>query len=64
MRFSTWWRRHGIAILGYIAAAIPITLGVDGIVFEPHRKWWLLAGGLTGLAISRLSYTNQQGPKP
>lgn len=64
MNFSTWWRRHGVAILGYVAAGIPIALGIDGVIVDPHRKWWLLAGGLTGLVISRTSYTNQKGPTP
>jgi hypothetical protein len=64
VKFSTWWRRHGIAIFGYIAAAIPGLLGIEGLVPKAQTKYWLATGLLVGLAIARFNYTNQQGPKP
>lgn len=63
MRFSTWWRRHGIAILGYAAAAIPALLEVQDLIPPTHAMYWKAAGILAGLAIARQNYTNQQGPK-
>lgn len=61
---SIWWRRHGIGILGYIAGAIPGLLAIDDLITKAHQKYWLAAGVLTGLAITRFSYTVQkpQGP--
>lgn len=64
MKFTTWWFRHRNALLGYVAAAIPGLLAIDDLIPKTQEKYWLAAGLLTGLAIARFNYTNQQGPKP
>lgn len=62
MTFANWWRRHRNGFLGFIGGAIPGLLGINGLIAPEHQKWWLAAGVLIGLLISRFNYTNQQGP--
>lgn len=63
MKFSTWWRRHRNGILGFVAAGIPLALGIEGVIPKAQEPYWLLAAGLTGLAISKFNYSNQAPPK-
>lgn len=65
MKFTTWWRRRGVMVLGYLAAAIPSLLTIEGLIPDPQRKYWTAAGVLLGLAIAQLGHTiSKQETRP
>lgn len=65
MKFSTWWRRHRVSVLGYLAAAIPSLLTIEELIPDGQRKYWTAAGVLIGLAIARTGHTiSKQEPRP
>lgn len=63
MKFSTWWRRHGVALLSFVAGVIPGLLGIKDLIPEGHVKYWYAVGIIVAALIGRQSYTNQQAQK-
>lgn len=59
MKFiSRIWRNHGTKVLGYVAAAIPALLTVEGLIPDGQRKYWTAAGVLLGLLIVQRGHSN------
>lgn len=55
MRRKNWFARHSVTFLGIAAGVIPGFLGIQDLIAEPHKKYWLAAGVLIGVL------TTQQG---
>jgi hypothetical protein len=58
-----FWRGHGTKVLGYVAAAIPSLLTIQGLIPMERRKWWEAAGILIGLLIVHRGHQNSANTK-
>lgn len=59
MKFlASIWKDHGTKVLGYLAAAIPALLTVEGLIPDPQRKYWTALGVLLGLLIVQRGHSN------
>ena len=52
------WKSHGTKILGYLAAAIPALLTIQGLIPSHRRMYWEAAGILIGLLIVHRGHQN------
>lgn len=57
MRLSTWWRRHGVALVTIANTIIIGFLGVDGLIAEAHKPYWIAAGIVFGAIGTQLGYS-------
>jgi len=61
----SFYRRHGTKVIGYVSAAIPALLSIEGLIPKESVKWWLAAGVLVGLLTVGRGHQNSRinGPK-
>lgn len=64
MKFTTWWARHRVSVLGYIAAAVPALKVIPDLIPDKQLKWWDAAAILAGLAIARTGHVISKETKP
>lgn len=57
MTFTSWWRRHGGALTAVANTTIIGFLGVDKLISEPHKPYWIAAGILIGAIGAHATYS-------
>lgn len=55
-----FWTDHGTKILGALATFVSTALLIDGLIPDPHMKYWLFANALLGGATVRRGFTNSK----
>jgi hypothetical protein len=60
---ARFWRAHGTKVLGYVAAAIPSLMTIQGLIPALQRKWWEAAGILVGLMVVHRGHQNSVAAK-
>lgn len=57
------YSRHGTKVLGYVTAAIPALLTIEGLIPQSRQKYWLAASVLLGLLVVGRGHQNTAAAK-
>lgn len=65
MRLTTWWRRHGGPLMTIVNTVIIGFLGVEHLIAEAHKPYWIAAGIVFGAIGTHATYSKpKEGLKP